>query len=307
MQDYSIRSDYLTNYYPQCGWGEKFQEALDPNMASVTNVIAAGSAVVVNWALGGRSTRMFWEEGRWAQVEALLQPDDYVFVQFGHNDAASCTDYPDRCTSVPQYQEYLRMYVDASRAKGAIPVLVTPINRNYPWSNGTISSVHGDYPGAMKAVAMEKHAPLIDGTQRSLDLFNSVGQAFTTSHYFMVFDAGAYPNFKVTTEYPNGSPSNDNTHFQIEGATAVAQLVVEGLQDVVDVQVTVQPAGCGTVSGAGWYEKKYTSAVSIQATANTGCTFTGWSGDASGTANPAQVSVNGNKTITAQFSGTPAN
>jgi hypothetical protein len=52
----------------------------------------------------------------------------------------------------------------------------------------------------------------------------------------MVFDAGTYSDFKVTTEYPNGSPSNDNTHFQQEGAGEMARVVFEGLQDLSAAQ-----------------------------------------------------------------------
>lgn len=44
--------------------------------------------------------------------------------------------------------------------------------------------------------------------------------------------------------------------------------------------------------------------VQLTATANPGSTFAGWSGDASGTANPLSVTMNGNKNITATFNTT---
>jgi len=49
------------------------------------------------------------------------------------------------------------------------------------------------------------------------------------------------------------------------------------------------------------------STVQLTATPNTGYTFTGWTGDATGTANPLTVTMNSNKNITANFTLIPAN
>jgi len=50
-------------------------------------------------------------------------------------------------------------------------------------------------------------------------------------------------------------------------------------------------------------QASYASGTSVQltATANSGYIFTGWSGDITGTANPVTVTMNSNKTITANF------
>jgi len=57
--------------------------------------------------------------------------------------------------------------------------------------------------------------------------------------------------------------------------------------------------GSGTVSGSGSYDAG--TAVQITATPSTGSTFTGWSGDCSGTANPLTVTMTSSKTCTATF------
>jgi len=57
--------------------------------------------------------------------------------------------------------------------------------------------------------------------------------------------------------------------------------------------------GSGTVTGEGTYG--YGTTQPITATAGTGSTFTGWSGDCSGTTSPLDVLINGNKTCTATF------
>jgi uncharacterized repeat protein (TIGR02543 family) len=45
----------------------------------------------------------------------------------------------------------------------------------------------------------------------------------------------------------------------------------------------------------------YGDVVTLQATGNAGYTFSGWSGDASGTANPTSITMNANKSVTANF------
>jgi lysophospholipase L1-like esterase len=140
-------------------------------------------------------------------------------MQFGHNDAAK--DKPERYVNVEGYKEYLRLFVNQTREKSAIPILLTPVNRNYPWADGKLSNVHGEYPDAVKQVAKELNVRLIDLTQLSIDFFTSKGQEYVTSHYFMNFAAGLYEG------YPNGG--KDNTHFQPEGALEVARLVYQAM------------------------------------------------------------------------------
>ncbi len=49
----------------------------------------------------------------------------------------------------------------------------------------------------------------------------------------------------------------------------------------------------------------YGESVALQAVPNSGYSFSGWSGDASGTANPTTVTMNGSKSVTASFTGGP--
>ena len=59
------------------------------------------------------------------------------------------------------------------------------------------------------------------------------------------------------------------------------------------------PPEGGSVSGGGSYDCG--DMASVTATANSGWTFTGWSGALSGTTNPASIPMDGNKTVTANF------
>ena len=68
----------------------------------------------------------------------------------------------------------------------------------------------------------------------------------------------------------------------------------------VKYTLTVTASEGGNVDTTGGTHNENTS-VSITATADAGYEFTSWSGDASGTDNPLTISMNSNKTITANF------
>jgi hypothetical protein len=69
------------------------------------------------------------------------------------------------------------------------------------------------------------------------------------------------------------------------------------------VTTNVNLPGSGTVSGGGSYTSGATATLS--ASANAGYRFSYWSGGASGQATPVGVTVNGNKTVTANFAPIP--
>ena len=223
VADYSLEADYIQKRYQLKGWGQVFQQFLTKdNLKNLNHLIKNDSAMVVDKAKGGRSTRSFFEEGRWKEVLSTLRKNDLVLIQFGHNDGAK--DKPERYVDIPGYKKFLRMYVNETRAKGAKPILITPVTRNYPWKNGVLGSAHGEYPHAVMDVAKELSVPVIDLTTLSADLFTSKGTDFVTKNYFMNLDSGKY------VAYPKGQ--NDNTHFQPAGAKEIARLIYEGLQKI---------------------------------------------------------------------------
>lgn len=70
------------------------------------------------------------------------------------------------------------------------------------------------------------------------------------------------------------------------------------------VQITVSPAGAGTVSGGGTYRQSHSA--TLQATALEGYAFSGWEGDLVSTDNPATVSVTGPLAVSAVFRPVPS-
>nr|WGD78839.1 beta-galactosidase [Bacillus subtilis] len=83
---------------------------------------------VINRAIGGRSSKTFVEEGRLQAILDVIEPDDWLFVQMGHNDASK--NKPERYTEpYTTYKQYLKQYIAGAREKGAHPLVITPVAR----------------------------------------------------------------------------------------------------------------------------------------------------------------------------------
>ena len=221
--DYDPGKDYMRDRYPMTGWGQYFQDFfVRDSLPLVEALFRADSVRVDNRALGGRSTRTFFQEGRWRAVYDSLRPGDVVLMQFGHNDASVAKT--ERYVDLEGYQEFLRLFIHQTMEKGAVPIVITPVARNSGWTQGRMENIHGEYPGAALAVARETGVDAIDLNQLSMGFFSAKGRDLVSRDYFMNLPPGAYP------AYPNGL--DDNTHFQVEGAREVAQLVFDALKKI---------------------------------------------------------------------------
>jgi lysophospholipase L1-like esterase len=329
VKDYTDHQDECSPAVKIAGWGEFMKDFLrTDSLDKVRNVITADSVVVDNRANGGRAARTYISGTDTAVLRyayANMNAGDYMFIQFGHNDEADCVNYPDRCTTIPDFKKYIGMYVDTVLSKKAMPVLITPMVRN-AWpeynthdnSDGSKTNQQvGNFSLALQQVAKEKGVPCIDLTQRSIDLFNNVGDDATKYQYFRKVRAG--------TNLPSGCSSvNDGTHFQPYGAKELARQIFLGLQSLYEVKVTISDTSKGSVTGysngvkdkanknfiqlqndfskgSGWYENTYNSTVKISAVPKKRCRFTGWSGDITGTTNPLTISINKSYKIQANF------
>ncbi|MFF8967817.1 rhamnogalacturonan acetylesterase [Streptomyces sp. NPDC014995] len=165
---------------------------------------------VSNHAVNGRSSKSFVDEGRLDVVLASIRPGDFLLVQFAHNDEKT-TD-PARYTEPwTTYQDYLRLYIEGARARGARPVLLTPVERRRFDAAGNAVPTHGEYPAAMRALAEKEGVTLLDIQALSLALWQKLGVEETKTYF----------NWTGTEQ--------DNTHFNPPGAIAVARLVAAEL------------------------------------------------------------------------------
>ena len=88
-------------------------------------------------------------------------------------------------------------------------------------------------------------------------------------------------------------------------STCTSQLVVM-INIALQYKLTLTAGANGSVSPAEVNYYDPATQVQISATANQGYYFSGWSGDAQGTTNPLTITMNSDKTITANFTQTPA-
>ncbi|MDC0771888.1 rhamnogalacturonan acetylesterase [Streptomyces sp. HD] len=183
---------------PETGWGMALPFFLRNSM------------LVSNHAVNGRSSKSFVDEGRLDVVLRAIRPGDFLLIQFAHNDekATDPTRYTEPWTT---YQEYLRLYVDGARERGARPVLATAVERRRFDADGNSVPTHGDYPAAMRALAQEKRVTLLDIQALSLALWQRIGVEETKKYF----------NWTAAEQ--------DNTHFNPPGAIAVARLVAQEL------------------------------------------------------------------------------
>jgi lysophospholipase L1-like esterase len=200
----STMANKIGQVFPETGWGMPLATFFD-----------TAAVVIDNRAQNGRSTRTFLAENRWQPIVDALQPGDYVFIQFGHNDEAD--NYPDRYTSPEDYRKNLSKFVAETRSKKGNPVLLTPITRRRFDKEGRIMETHVAYSKVTTEVAAQYKVPLIDLDKMSRELVQQYGVDKSLLLY-LELAPGDHPN------YPYGH--HDNTHFTELGARKMAQLAV---------------------------------------------------------------------------------
>jgi lysophospholipase L1-like esterase len=187
------------------GWGQM-----------LTNYLKLGIAIA-NYAASGRTSSSFIAEKRLDDILRVIQPGDYLFIQFGHNDEHAGTGI-DPFTN---YKTYLQQYIDGARQHQATPVLLTPVARRNFDRSGTLIDTHGAYALAVRQLATEQNVLLIDLTALSMAYLQTLGPEASKSVFFFLA-AGVSPDF------PNAVA--DNTHFCVYGAMQIARLVIDAIK-----------------------------------------------------------------------------
>jgi lysophospholipase L1-like esterase len=200
----------------QWGWGEPFVDLFDSSRINI-----------VNRALGGRSSRTYITEGLWEETLALIKPGDFVIFQFGHNDSGPLDDTSRARGTIPgvgdetreidnpitkkhevvhSYGWYMKKYVADTLAKGATPIVCSPIPRKI-WKDGRVERNAANYGGWAKQVADLEKVAFVD--------LNEI----IARHYDALGEAQVEPLF-----------ADPHTHTSRAGAELNAECVVAGLK-----------------------------------------------------------------------------
>ncbi|HEX8329815.1 MAG TPA: rhamnogalacturonan acetylesterase [Hymenobacter sp.] len=216
---------------------------ISPAPASTVTVFLAGNSTVVNqeeepWASWGQMIPRFFKPGvaianhaesglslgsflgskRLDKVLSVMKPGDYLFVEFGHNDQKEKGPNDGAYNS---YTERMRLFVQETKKKGGIPVILTSTSRRSFGPDGKISNSLGDYPAAARKVAQEEGVALIDLTAMTMQLYEAIGVE-ESKKAFVHYPANTYPG--------QTQDLADNTHFNPYGAFEIAKCVVEGIK-----------------------------------------------------------------------------
>jgi rhamnogalacturonan acetylesterase len=214
--DSTVRNGDGTGKGQLWGWGSFMANYFDTSKISVQND-----------AIGGRSSRTFLTEGRWDKILTTLKKGDYVIMQFGHNDSGPLDDtarargtikgtgteskeiynpITKKQETVYTYGWYMRKYIRDAKAKGAIPIVCSPIPRN-DWKEGKVIRSSESYGKWAEEVAKEEGAYFIDLNNLVASKYEQLGA-----------DA-------VKAFFPG-----DHTHTNKDGALINAQIIVDQLK-----------------------------------------------------------------------------
>ncbi|MGC9973003.1 MAG: rhamnogalacturonan acetylesterase [Bryobacteraceae bacterium] len=176
---------------PWNSWGQMLPRFFKPGVA------------VANHAESGESLRSSLGERRLDKVMSAIQAGDYLFIQFGHNDQKEKGEGVGAFTT---YKADLKRYIAEARKHGAIPVLVTPMNRRTFDAAGKVTNSLGDYPEAVRQAAREENVALIDLNAMSRPFYEALGPEDSKKAFV------------------------DNTHHNSYGSYELAKCIVEGIK-----------------------------------------------------------------------------
>ena len=180
---------------PTASWGQMFTRFFSPGVA------------IANHAESGETLKSFITGLRLDKILCQMKKGDYLFLQFGHNDekASWPQTYVEPFTT---HKAYLKVFIAEARRRGAIPVLVTPMQRRN-FDGLKIRNTHGDFPESVRQTAREESVPLIDLSAMSMAFYEALGPEKSP----LAFSGG-----------------RDATHHSDYGAYELAKCVVEGVR-----------------------------------------------------------------------------
>jgi len=210
---------------PYSGWGQMLPRFFQQGVA------------VSNQAESGLALYSFEHQKRLEKILSMMKKGDYLFIQFGYNDQKDKSPGAGPFTS---YKANLKKFVEATRSKDGIPVLVTPMERRH-WKGDELQPSLSDFAEAVRQVGTEEKVSVIDLNAMSLKLYTELGPEKSTKA-FVHYPANTFPG--------QDKPLKDDTHHNAYGGYELARCVVEGIKANVPVLATHLVKDAGTFDPA---------------------------------------------------------
>ncbi|KAK2056462.1 GDSL-like Lipase/Acylhydrolase [Colletotrichum caudatum] len=192
---------------------------------------------VVNRAIGGRSSRSFWNEGRFQSVANEVKAGDIVVIEFGHNDVGSprsndngrsvCPgEGTETCISdktgetVYTFVFYVIQAARLMTAKGATVVLSSQTPKNQ-WATGTWDGTPSRFVAMQQKAANALALPavtFVDHHQAVSNMYRKLGSSAVRALYI-----------------------KDNTHTSPAGADLSAQAFVQAIYQKMNGATSLAP------------------------------------------------------------------
>ncbi|MBO4714080.1 MAG: carbohydrate-binding protein [Fibrobacter sp.] len=265
----STMQDWAEGYCPKQGQGQDFHYWFDVNKAAVVNRGQGGMAADGYYD-------MFWKKGCSAGncIVEKLQAGDYAVIQFGINDVSKSDE--------AKFTVAMSTMAKEAQAKGAYPIIMSPIRRCYYDSPTAIHNSYRGYPARAKAIADSLNIPFIDMSEMVANYMISVGESYAQQFIF---------NYATSAEYSNlKSDQADQVHLQMNGANAFGRIITEQMRAHSDplvkklgdymapmyqVSVKVSPEGAAEATSINAYYPQGMT-VMLKTVPKSGKKFLGW-------------------------------
>ena len=184
---------------PYSSWGQMLPRFFKPGIA------------VANHGESGETYRDSLARRRLDKIVSAMKPGDTLLMQFGHNDQKQIKD--GKGGPFTTYKAEIKAHVDAVRAHGGLPVIVSSMERRGFDAAGHVIPSLKDYAEAARQSAQELKVPFIDLNAMSKTFYEALGPEGSKAAF-------AEP-----------APGRlDNTHHDNYGSYELAKAVVLGLR-----------------------------------------------------------------------------
>jgi lysophospholipase L1-like esterase len=184
---------------PYASWGQMLPRFFKAGVA------------IANHAESGETYRDSIGRRRLDKVASAIKPGDTVLMQFGHNDQKQIKE--GKGGPFTTYKDEIRVHVEAIKARGGVPVIVSSMERRNFDADGKVVPSLIDYATAAQQSAKELGVAYIDLNAMSKPFYEALGPE------------------QSKLAFAEPTPGKvDNTHHNNYGSYELAQAVATGMR-----------------------------------------------------------------------------